>query len=249
MNIVEHELKIPADYQYNALRKGNLFQKQWHRNRLKLIEIINFLHKSDCAADIGCGSGNVVLEFSNKVKSFSALDYNDESLVFLNNKLKESGIENTEVFKFDLLESDPNKFKGKFDKIILTEVIEHFELEKIIKIIKNLEIMLKRDGEILITTPNYLSFWPVMEFLVDKVEMFPKLWGEQHKVKFTKKRLRKVLEKNGYHVTMIGTFGLISPFIALFGTKIADLVLKFEVKYFKIFGPQIFVRLKKNEKL
>lgn len=246
--IVEHELNIPPDYQYNALRSGGLFQRQWHRNRLKLIESIGFFKKDDCAADIGCGSGNVILEFSGKVGSFVAFDYNDESLDFLRKKLKEDGIGNVEVSEFDLLGSDFNEFQGRFDKIVLNEVIEHFEWDDAVEVMRNLKKMLKEGGEILITTPNYRSLWPVMEFLADKTNAFPTLWGEQHKIKFTKKLLKGICEDNGYEIIDVGTFGLVSPFLVIFGKKIADWMFGIELRHIRFFGPQLFIRAKKNEK-
>lgn len=248
MQIVEHELKISPDYQYNALRKGNVFQRQWHKNRLNLVEFLNFLNSEEVVADIGCGSGNVVFEFAKNVKHVVGFDYNKESLDFVKNKLLEFNILNTETCEFDVLGAFPEKFKNFFDKIILNEVIEHFDRSEMPKIFNNLRGMLKEGGQILITTPNYkASFWPVMEFLVDKFNVFPKLWGEQHKIKFTDKTLSRICAENGFRVIKNGTFGHLSPFVAIFGTKIADKLAGIEIEYLKVFGPQLFIIIKKQK--
>ncbi|MFC1644687.1 class I SAM-dependent methyltransferase [Patescibacteria group bacterium] len=247
MKIVEHELQIPSDYQYKALREGGLLQRQWHRNRLLLVKNINFLSENDDAADIGCGSGNIVLVFSGKTKTFTGLDYNQESLDFLKGKVGERGIGNVNVNYFDLLNSDFSEFKGKFDKIILNEVIEHFEEEEVDHVMSNLHGLLKDGGEILITTPNYVSAWPVMEFLADKFKIFPTLWGEQHKIKFTRKLLRNYCEKHDYEVMEMGTFGLISPFAIILSRKLADKFMELEARHLSVLGPQLFVRIRNKK--
>lgn len=247
MEITEHKLKIPPDYQYAALHHGNIFQQQWHRNRLNLIENIHFLSSSDNVADVGCGSGNVVLHFASSVASMVGFDYNKEGIDFLEDKIKKRNIVNASVFQWNILNDPPREFYGFFDKIILNEVIEHFDYGEIEKIMSNLKKLLKREGDMLITTPNYqASMWPVMEYVVDKFKIFPTLWGEQHKIKFSKNLLRKICKKEKLTEVSIGSFGHISPFMIVFGRKIADAVAKVEMKYITCCGPQLFIVCRKD---
>lgn len=100
--IIEQKLKIPADYQYRALHNGNFFQKQWHRNRLLLINQLNFLSMHDRVADVGCGSGNTVLTYASEVKSITGFDYNIESVDYLNKKIECAEIKNATAVQLDI---------------------------------------------------------------------------------------------------------------------------------------------------
>ncbi len=245
--IVEKRLGIPPDYQYTALTKGNALQRRWHRNRLLLIReaFLNDKEKNIC--DVGCGSGNVVLAFHRRADRFDAFDYNKECLEFLDQKLKEKDIQNVKTFYWDILKNPPQESVGFYDKAILNEVIEHFEEEEIQTILANVKLLLKDDGELLITTPNCgVSLWFPMEFLVDHLGLFPTLWGEQHKVRIYRNSFRIMCEKAGFEVVREGTFGLLSPFLFFLGSRFSDWLLKQEVRHLKWFGAQLFIRVKKK---
>ena len=245
--ITEHKLNIQKDYQYRALHRGIFFQRQWHRNRLLLVEYLSFLSPNDNVADVGCGSGNVVLRFNNQVKQIIGFDYNNEALKFLLEKLKENNISNASVSELDILNNISQKHRSFFDKIIFNEIIEHFDEKDVKKVLANLKLMLKNDGEILITTPNYqLSPWPILEFLIDKFNIYPSLWGEQHKTKFTPQKLCSLCKENGLSLVQTGTFGLFSPFLAVIGHTPADFIARAEIKHLKLFGPQIYAVFKKS---
>ena len=244
--IVEHRLNIPPDYQYYALQKGKCFQKQWHRNRLILIEELHFLNLRAVVADIGCGSGNVVFAFAGKVKSIVGFDYNTESVEFLATKIKSDGIINSDASTLDILDAVPELYRNKFDKIIFNEVIEHFDKSEVETVLSNLSKMLKTGGEILITTPNYgISPWTLIELLIDKFKMFPALLGEQHRVKFTLAGLESYCKSAGFFIKRKGTFSLLSVLLAVFGAKFAEYIVKVEVNHLKYFGPQIFLVARK----
>ena len=48
-------------------------------------------------------------------------------------------------------------------------------------------------GRLLVTTPNYHSLWPVMEWIVDRSNKAPQMAGEQHISKFNPASLRRLL--------------------------------------------------------
>lgn len=247
--IIEKKLGIPPDYQYKALFHSGMFQRQWHRNRLLLIKEVFFsvadVDKTFC--DVGCGSGNVILVFSKKVKQFDAFDYNKECLIFLDNKVIENNIQNVKTRYWDILTPPSIEVCGQYDKVILNEVIEHFHRHEISIILGNVKKLLKESGELLITTPNCgISPWFLLEFAVDHLGLFPKLWGEQHKVRITSRMFREICEKEGFNVLNEGTFSFISPFFIVFGRAVADFVAKFEIRYLKHFGSQLFIRVKKT---
>lgn len=248
--IVEKRLGIPADYQYTALFHGGIFQRQWHRNRLLLIKEV-FYTPADADkmyCDVGCGSGNVILVFNKRVRQFDAFDYNEECLAFLDQKLKEGAIHNVKTRLWNILTPPPAEVRGQYDRVILNEVIEHFHRHEISTILDNVKMLLKEDGELLITTPNCgVSPWFLLEFAVDHLGLFPKLWGEQHKVRITSRTFREMCEHEGFDVLREGTFSFVSPFFIVFGRTVADFVARLEIRYFKYFGAQLYIKVKKKK--
>lgn len=218
---------ISGDYQYLALKKKILFQRQWHKNQLNLIKELNFLQKDDGVLDAGCGSGNVVLEFAPRVKSIIGLDNNKQCVLFLNKKIKEETLSNAKAQFGDLLQLN---FKNKkFNKIILTEVVEHFIIKDCQIILNNLFRLCKTDGKILITTPNYQSLWPMLEWFLDTFNLVPHLQGTQHLNRFTAESLQRLVTNSGFKITKVGTWNSFTPFLAFISQSLADKLFKIEI--------------------
>ena len=105
--------------------------------------------------------------------------------------------------------------------------------------------MLKKDGIIHLSTPNYYSFWPILEILIN---LFSSLsYKHQHINKFNKKKLLKFFSRNGFFIKKYETFIFISPFLGLFSFKFSIIFSKIE-KILKIFFPGflMYLEIKKN---
>lgn len=229
---------IPGDYQYTALRKKNSIQSQWHKNRHNLIDSLKFLKNDDHLLDVGCGSGNVIITFSKKVKTATGIDNSAQCISFLKKQITDKKLTNTYALKMDILNLSLKK--TDYTKIVMTEVIEHFSEKEGRNILRSLHKHLKPGGKILITTPNYKSSWALMEPLMDILNLSPKLWGDQHLMKYNPHRLAHLLNLAGFTVEKKGTLNLISPFIALFSPKIADRISFLEFKFFS-FGNLLYI--------
>jgi len=195
--------RIPGNYQYHALRKGHPIQRQWHRN-----------------------TGNILLEFAKEVRYIVGVDTNEECITFLRQKIRDQHIQNAFARKLDLLEI--RSLNLSFSKIIMSEVIEHLNEEYSAKLLTELGEMITRDGEILITTPNYRSFWSSIEILLDSSKLAPKLKDVQHVAKYDWRKLLEIAEQSQYQVIDKGTLNWISPFISLITPNLADKISYFE---------------------
>lgn len=232
------ENSIPGDYQYIAITQGSLIQRQWHKNRHNLIKYLDFLKKEDIVLDIGCGSGNVIYNFSSKIKQVVGVDKNRECIAYIKKKLKKDNIKNASAIEMDILSL--NLKNKNFTKVVMTETIEHFSEDDIRKILKNIKKILTSNGKVFITTPNYKSPWLIIEKLIDFLKLSPKLWGEQHIIKFTQNKLIKILKDEGFIIEKRGTLNGISPFIAPLDSRLADKISYFEFKYLS-FGNLLYV--------
>lgn len=220
--------QIAGDYQYRALRTGNVVQRQWHKNRHNLIYFLNFLSKDETLLDAGCGSGNVIFEFHSKTKRVMGIDNNLDCISFIKKQIKMKRIKNAEVKEMNILNI---KLPERYSRVIMTEVIEHFDKKNTKKLLSEVRSVMKKDGKLLITTPNYHSLWMILEKMIDIFHLTPSLWGEQHLIKFTPEILKGIVESQGFEVERIGTLNFISPFLAIFDRKLADFFSQLEFKY------------------
>ena len=82
--------------------------------------------------------------------------------------------------------------------------------------------MLRPGGRLLVTTPNYQSLWPLMEWMVDRSNKAPRMAGEQHISKFNPASLRRLLAECGLNIEYFGTIYNLSPFLSLVSQSSAE---------------------------
>src|SRR5260221_3194065 len=207
-DIIEKKLGIPADYQYSALQSKNYIHANWYKTKLDAIDKLLNVKKTDRILDIGPGSGNFELLFSEKVKEIVAIDYNDEAINFVKKKIKERHIKNVKVHVGDVRKL--GKLQGKFDIIIMVDVIEHLTQEQAEKVIQSFKMLLSPSGKVCIVTPNFKSSWVLIEWVLDAFRLAPELSGKQHLSKFDPKTLVMTFEKAGYHIDKFVSFNFLS---------------------------------------
>lgn len=211
--IIEKLLGIPPDYQYKALHSSNFLKANWHRNKLVVLEKIIKPSKKMRILDLGTGSGNFELNFASRVKEIVGVDYNNEVIDFLSRKLKEGGITNVRLVNEDMRNISKIENLGKFDVIVMVDVIEHLEKSQSEKIINYLAKILIKKGLLVIVTPNYKSLWIVIERFLDTFRLVPFLNGGQHLVRYCPEKLIDLLTKNGFLLKEIKGFNLLSYMI------------------------------------
>lgn len=99
---------------------------------------------------------------SENKKEVYACDISENAINFLNKKIKEKNIKNIKI-KLQNLNDKLNYKENMFDCVISGEVLEH--LENPSKFLKEIKRILKNNGKLIITTPNYFSLWPIIEYL------------------------------------------------------------------------------------
>ncbi len=233
--IVEKQLGISGDYQYRALRSRNFLQSNWHRNKWFVINRLLELYKPEKVLDLGTGSGNFELLFSKRLKNIVGVDYNDEALKFLKAELNKKGIRNVRLVNNDIADVWKMPNLGIFDMVILVDVIEHLDIDTGEKLILKLRKFLRPKGKIIIITPNYGGFWPVIErYVIDKLTHLPNLENMQHVTKYDKSVLSNVFERYGYKQVKYSTFNTISYILP--GRNLSEFVCKLELALALPFG-------------
>lgn len=200
-------------------------QRFWHGGKLTMIDQLIRPHlKADSRLlEIGCGAGNLLLQASVRGSYPVALDLAMQALTFVRSRLREAQTGPAAPRGFLCLQSVGELLplaSESFECVLLSEVIEHLETPQIS--IKEAARVLRPGGRLLVTTPNYHSFWPLMERVVDLLNMAPKMAGEQHISRFYPASLKRLLIESGLGIEYSGTIYNLSPFLSLFSPKWAN---------------------------
>ena len=230
---------VAGDYQYRALHSGHPMQRFWHHGKLAMIDqlIRPHLRAGSRLLEIGCGAGNLLLQATVAGSYPVALDLSMQALTFVRARLEEaqSGPDAPNGFACNQAIGEALPFPDDtFDSILLSEVIEHLEAPEIS--IREAVRVLCPGGRLLITTPNYRSFWPFMEWAVDRLNMAPKMAGEQHISRFHPSALQKMLVQAGLRLEYAGSIYILSPFISLISSEWAHRQLQHELNGRSPFG-------------
>ncbi|HLO32123.1 MAG TPA: methyltransferase domain-containing protein [Anaerolineales bacterium] len=230
---------VAGDYQYRALHSGHPMQRFWHRGKLMMIDelIRPHLQAGSRLLEIGCGAGNLLLQAVVKGSYPVALDLSMQALTFVRERLEAAKSNTAAPGGFACTQAVGEALPlvdDSFDCILISEVIEHLEAPQIS--IREAVRVLRPGGRLLITTPNYRSFWPLMEWAVDRLNMAPKMAGEQHISRFHPSSLQKMLMELGLSLEYSGSIYNLSPFLSLVSTEQARRQLKRELNGRSLFG-------------
>lgn len=208
MNTFDYE-SYSGDYQYRALHGRNPVQRFWHQKKLEFAkEKLGALHGKKIL-DVGCGSGHLCFALAGSCKEIIGIDISQHAIEFAQNMKQKLNLSNVIFMK-----TDPDSFpfqSESFDAVIMMELVEH--LENPAFLLAEALRVLKKNGRIFITTPNYKSCWPLVEWLLDYFHLTPPLKGHQHISKFNRAILQKLLEPR-VAISDQGSFYVISPFLS-----------------------------------
>ena len=209
---------VAGDYQYRALHSGHPMQRFWHRGKLVMIDklIRPHLGVGSRVLEVGCGAGNLLLQATVAGSYPVALDLSMQALTFVRSRLEEAKSEAEAPVGYACTQAigEALPLAGEsFDCVLMSEVIEHLEepRDSICEAVR----VLRSGGRLLITTPNYRSFWPLMESVVDRLSMAPKMAGEQHISRFHPSSLKRMLVQSGLRMEYAGSIYNLSPFLSL----------------------------------
>lgn len=188
---------------------------------IKKIPAIPSYLKNGKILDIGCGTGDTLVLLKKLGWDVYGIDIDSKAI----NAGKKRGLNNLKLGTYRDIVEYPDNY---FDAIRLYHVIEHLDDPSLcLDLIRK---KLKRDGELIIGTPNIESF-------VSRI--FKSRWynleSPRHLFLFSPPTLRKMVEENGFLVSKIefcsagGIAGSLQYLIKDSFSKKIDLVHKFSV--------------------
>lgn len=193
--------KITTGY-YDFIYKKKGIQSAWHHIKFNFIK--KKIDQKIKHLDIGCGPGTFI-GLLKKTESIG-IDISKNQILYANKNYSNKH-KSFYVFKKKIPLKD-----NSIDTISLIELIEHLNNLELEKLMLECMRVLKKNGKIVITTPNYFSLWPLLEFILNFIS--PISYEHQHINKFHEKKLKNFLKSQNLKIDKIGSFILISPFLA-----------------------------------
>jgi SAM-dependent methyltransferase len=211
---------IPAGYYDDIYKKFSGVQSSWHY--LKFLFINHFIPNENYHLDFGCGPGTFLGNFRHS--QCIGVDISSEQIDYANKAYSSSH----RIFK--KIDSSGLPFEDStFDSISLIEVVEHLDHETINFVLKECYRCLKKNGTLIISTPNYNSLWPVLEFIVNKLSSLSYL--DQHITKFNTASLASLATSHNFKIQQKGSFLLFSPFTAFVSWALSKHIFKLEKSF------------------
>jgi 2-polyprenyl-3-methyl-5-hydroxy-6-metoxy-1,4-benzoquinol methylase len=213
---------IPLGFYDEIAHRRKGIRSFWHNHKFKRV-IDNFENDKKSILDIGCFSGTFLSMIPQEVfQEQLGVDILKEQIDFAQKNYGKS------FRSFKHLENleDLSLIKDEhFDYVSVIEVIEHLTSEEILSLINMAYQKLKKGGKLIITTPNYTSFWPVLEFVLNKVSDVK--YEEQHISKFNYFKVEEKLNQiipdfnEKFKCDYKTTTHFITPYISIFSYNTA----------------------------
>ena len=206
----------------------------WHHAKFDFVrQNINIKNKH---LDIGCGPGTFLSLLNNRY-SFG-VDISKNQIKYANKKYS------SKSRKFFCYKNKLPFKKNSLDSISMIELIEHLPVKHTKQILNNCHSCLKKNGEIYITTPNYLSLWPILELFLNLISDLS--YEHQHITKFNKFNVKKIINPKKFEIKNINSFILFGPFLSFISFNLYKKFSLIDKVLTKIFpGYLLFLKIKK----
>lgn len=233
------ENSLPIGYYDKILTQGLAkkrgLQANWHNSTY--IKISNYIDNHAVHLDYACGPGSLIGNYLNSDQLYG-VDISMNQINYAKTKYGKLGnFYTNENFKKD-------EYKNYFDSISAIGLLEYLTDEEIIDLLHDFYQMLKPQGELLITTPNYGGMMSLIDKLLNNFG--PVNYEEENINKFNKKRLIKILKNSKYNkidVHAFINFGIAFSFINIkLALKFSSLISKLS---FNKIGFLLFAKLVK----
>jgi len=198
------DLTLPPNYYdknlLDGLKKNKGIQTNWHN--ITFLEVKSRLSNDYKHLDFACGPGTFIGNYFNSQSI--GVDISTNQINFAKKKYSDIGTFYT-IDNFEL-----GKYKNYFEQITVIGLIEYLDDAETEELIKNLLSILKTNGKIIFTTPNYGSS---MYFIEKLMHVFgPINYSDLHKNRYNYRKLKDKFEKfkvKNYKIKKIINIGIV----------------------------------------
>ena len=172
---------------------------------------------TDFILDVGCGSGVISAFLAESGATVWGVDGSRDAIEFASNQFRGENLSFHQGLVDDNFQTD-----RPVDKFYCLEVIEHIYFDQGRQMLSNFHRSLRPGGTVFLTTPNYRSLWPLIEWTLDTMKWVPQLADEQHVAKYHRRKLSDLAKSSGFIVEQIATTCFIAPWLAPLSWKLAE---------------------------
>lgn len=150
------------------------------------------------ALEVGCVPGTFLAYICKNFGYFpEGIDFDEKTLEITSQTLKNSGLNNYNLYKEDFNKWQPEK---KYDLVCSFGFVEHFDNAK--EIIQRHIDLTKKGGKIIIEIPNFVGFNGFLHRLVDKPNL------DQHNTNIMNLDFfERIAEENNLKINYLGYYG------------------------------------------
>jgi 2-polyprenyl-3-methyl-5-hydroxy-6-metoxy-1,4-benzoquinol methylase len=225
-------IAIDGAYQYDARRGGPAAQRFWHHAKTRSIDALLPPSPGDIVLDVGCGSGVVTSHLGLRGATAIGIDANPRAVEFARARFGSGSVR----FQLGLVD-DSFSFEAPVDKVYCLEVVEHIYRPQALSMLGRFREALRPGGRLFLTTPNYRSLWPVIEWLMDRSGRFAEMAEAQHVEHYHGARLGELCTEAGFEVVTTRSMCTLSPWIAFVSWGAAERALDLELRSPVLAGP------------
>ncbi|MFH1811517.1 MAG: class I SAM-dependent methyltransferase [Pseudomonadota bacterium] len=234
--------QVPPGYYDRIARQGTGLQRAWHVHKFEfLIDTLGHHFGQDPmhVLDLGCGPGTLLgmlrdrltitgvgVDIASGQLEYAQRTYGSDALRFL-----------AASFEAEEVQDE----MSRADAITLVEVVEHLPLDYVYRTLSTIHARMKKGAMLVITTPNYLSIWPVLERAISVLGELN--YEEQHILHFNRIKLVNLLATVGFDDIQVQSFMQFSPFVAgVLGSSVGRLARRIEQRTLRHAGPLLCAR-------
>jgi len=155
--------------------------------------------------DVGCGTGSLSFNLALKGHCVDAIDISENSINKTNIKMQDTTLFNNKpnvwLSTIELLE-----YTGKYDYIILADILEHIEDDK--KILNKAFKLLKNDGKLIISVPAIKMLYGTHDIYCEHIR------------RYSKNEICSKLIDSGFEIVVARYWNLLLIPVAFFFSKI-----------------------------
>ena len=205
----DYDKDIPAGFYDEIHQRRAGLRFFWHD--LKFRAVAARLDGVGKVLDVGCGPGTFIGNYLGNVDCLG-IDVSAPQIDYANRRY------GTVRHRFSTEALAGLGDAGeRFDAVTLIEVIEHLASADARGLLDEVRRLLSPQGRLVVTTPNYRSLWPLIEWGVNRVSRVT--YEQQHINKYDRGRLAADLAHAGYAKVDIGTAVGLAPFAAVLGRR------------------------------